>query len=981
MLAFFDRTRALDWRTGALLMATVAVVALGAMNLRARVQEMNHPAVPHDGVTWIDRDAGVVAERVEPGGPAARAGLRRGDHLVGISLDGGYEFDGVDRASHVQLYLDKAGVGSPISFMIERRNPPGDVSRAAADIAELIPRPQRFWLGMYLALIGLVYLVIGLYVLIRQGRAQNTRHFYLICLTAFVVHAYSFTEKLDSLDWAVFYADNLALLLLAPLFVHFCAIFPERRAVVEKRPWISAFIYLPAIFMMAVEVSIPTLIHPSAASGLRLRHLLDRAEMIQFSLGFMLGGALLVRTFVKAQTPVLRQQVKWVVWGLGLSIFPFTIFQLYSTILGSQASVWVEALAVGPLILIPLSFGYSIVRYRLMDVDVIMRRSFAHIAATLTVVAAYALLLVFAADRVAQIAPAWATRTVNIMGMLAVAMLFAPLKNRIQVAIDRLFYGERYDLRMGLSEFSRMLSATTALGPLLDSVSQRLREMLSVERVVIWREDDKLPEVYRPALVHGLADVTHLADNLAGLIRAAGAGHRVLAVEEHESIARLRDSQLEGIHYFVPCFIRQRMIAVIGLGRATGGELLSSEDIDLLKALAPYIAIALENSLLYREQAERAEELAQLKEFNESIIESINVGILAVNYDGVITTWNSALEELLGISREQALYRLIEQVIDPDLVRALRDVTGEFGWAVPDARSIYKFRMASAAGEPVIANVSIAPFETRAGQKVGALIVIEDTSHRIRLERQLQQSEKLSSIGLLAAGVAHEVNTPLTGISSYTQMLLKQLPQRDPRSQLLEKIQAQAKRASDIVSNLLNFSRMGNSEFVDVDIHQVLNDTLQLLESQLRSPGIKLVKDYAEELPPVRGNPITLQQVFMNLILNAKDAMPKGGALSISTDHTDGMVLIDVSDTGEGIAQEHITRIYDPFFTTKGVGQGTGLGLAVTYGILQEHGGGILVESRLGSGSRFTVKLPAAAAVPSTYAKRRGAGLRVASGD
>ncbi|MBI4469080.1 MAG: PAS domain S-box protein [Acidobacteria bacterium] len=978
MSAVAEELRSLGWRSTILLLLTFAGVLLCGVNFHARFREMQRPAVATDGVVWAERDARLIADRVDPDGPASRAGIRNGDRLAGISLDGGYGFDQVDRAGDVQIYLEKVGVGNPISYLVERRNAYGDATRAAADLIELQPKSQRFWLGMYMALIGVVYLLIGLYLLLRQGRAQHTRHFYLICLTAFIVHAYSFTQRLDSLDWAVFYADNLALIFLAPLFVHFCAVFPERRAVVEKRPWISALIYVPAVAMMLVEVAIPTIIHPTGANALRLRGLLDAAELTQFSMGFLLGGALLVRTFVGARSPILRQQMKWVVWGLGLSITPFTLYELYKVVSHTHPG-WLEALAVGPLILIPLSFGYSIVRYRLMDVDVIMRRSFAHIAATLTVVGAYTLLLVFGADRVREMAPPWATRTINIVGMLVVAMLFTPLKNRIQVAIDRLFYGARYSSRMGLSEFSRTLSATTALAPLLNSISQRLREMLSVEQIVIWREDEKNPEHYTSALVDGMSEPAELADDLAAWIRAAAAGNRVLLVDDQDSNVWRHGEHLEEIHYFVPCFIRQRMIAVIGLGRAAGGDLLSSEDLDLLKALSPYIAVALENSLLYREQAERAEELADLKEFNESIIESINVGILVVDYDGVITTWNSALEELLGVARARALDRSIEEILDADLVRALRDVTGEFGWAVPDQRSIYKFRISGSGREELTVNVSVAPFETRAGQKVGALIVLEDMTQRIRLEQQLQQSEKLSSIGLLAAGVAHEVNTPLTGISSYTQMLLKQLPQRDPRAQLLEKIQAQAKRASDIVSNLLNFSRTGSSEFADLDIHQVLNDTLQLLEPQLRSSRLTLVKEFAEDLYPVRGNAIKLQQVFMNLVLNARDAMPGGGVLTITTSERSGTALIVVNDTGVGIPQEHITRIYDPFFTTKGVGQGTGLGLAVSYGILQEHGGGILVESNLGSGSRFTVKLPVAPAA--LYPKRRAGGLRVATGD
>jgi signal transduction histidine kinase len=242
----------------------------------------------------------------------------------------------------------------------------------------------------------------------------------------------------------------------------------------------------------------------------------------------------------------------------------------------------------------------------------------------------------------------------------------------------------------------------------------------------------------------------------------------------------------------------------------------------------------------------------------------------------------------------------------------------------------------------------------------GTLIVIENVTERVHLEKQLQEREKLSSIGLLAAGVAHEVNTPLAGISSYTQMLLQQISDADPKHQLLNKIHAQTVRASGIVNNLLNFSRTGDAQFSEVDINRVLDDTLQLLEPQLRNTRVEIYRNCLPDLPAGYGNPSKLQQVFMNLVLNARDAMPLGGRLTIQTRLVETSIVVDFHDTGIGMAPEVIARIYDPFFTTKEVGQGTGLGLALSYGIIQEHGGRIFVESRPREGTHFTIKLPTA---------------------
>src|SRR5215213_2526895 len=348
-----------------------------------------------------------------------------------------------------------------------------------------------------------------------------------------------------------------------------------------------------------------------------------------------------------------------------------------------------------------------------------------------------------------------------------------------------------------------------------------------------------------------------------------------------------------------------------------------------------------------------------LKEFNESIIESINVGLLAVDLEGCVTRLNSALEHILDLRRDAAVGRRVEDLFSEDFADTLKQVLGKDGWRLKEIRNIYKLHTATRGNRSLVLNIALAPLQDAQGQ-TGALVVLEDVTARITLEEQLQQREKLSSIGLLAAGVAHEVNTPLTGVSSYTQMLLGMIPETDPKHALLLKVQKQTERATNIAGNLLNFSRGGNStEFIAIDINKLLDDTLQLLEPQMRKSRVEVVKDYSDEKPKVLGNAGKLQQVFTNLILNACDAMLGGGTITLMTalDENDE-VVIEVSDTGEGIAPENLSKIYDPFFTTKGVGSGTGLGLAVSYGIVQEHAGSIEATSKPGAGTTFHLVFP-----------------------
>jgi hypothetical protein len=269
-------------------------------------------------------------------------------------------------------------------------------------------------------------------------------------------------------------------------------------------------------------------------------------------------------------------------------------------------------------------------------------------------------------------------------------------------------------------------------------------------------------------------------------------------------------------------------------------------------------------------------------------------------------------------------------------------------------------RLATPDGDERDLQLSVSAFRGSPDRRV---LVVEDMTDRIRAERALAERERLASLGVLAAGVAHEVNTPLTGISSFTQMLLEQAEPDDPRTRLLEKIERQTFRAAKIVNGLLNLARPARVDRGPVDLHAVVSDVLSLLEHQFKTGRIQVRKEFAPRAPVVEGSEYKLQQVFLNLFLNARDAMPKGGWLTIATRASGDAAVVEVADTGSGIAPEHLSRIYDPFFTTKAIGQGTGLGLSITYGILQEHGGSIACESAVGQGTRFQVTLPLAVGV------------------
>jgi PAS domain S-box-containing protein len=602
-----------------------------------------------------------------------------------------------------------------------------------------------------------------------------------------------------------------------------------------------------------------------------------------------------------------------------------------------------------------------------MDVEVIIKRGLVYAAAIAAIAAIYAVLLKIAS----AVFLGGGDRINNVIAMLAtlvVVLLAAPVKNAIQTALDRVYYRDRYDYRRALVAFARDLNSDLDLARLSQRLVARVVETLVVDRMALLlaplasRRGPDFTMIaaagFDAAPPPDLARSSELAARLL-------AGHTV-AVDDPAAARRVSADELAfwreaGIHYFVPCVSKEGTIAVMALGRKASMEPLSSEDMALLAAVAGQAATALENGRLYRELRVKADELDRMREFSENILESLNDGLAVVDLQERVVRWNRRLEALSGVTRADAVGRPLEALLDPAFVERLRAARRD----APAGATLYRVPLAIGRGDVkrrLLVNVAAAPLGTPDGAVAGAIVIIEDISSRVQLEEQLQISEKMASIGLLAAGVAHEVNTPLTGISSFTQMLLDRADPEDPKTKVLEKIERQTFRAAKIVNGLLNLARPAQVDSGPVDINTVVNDVLTLLEHQFKTGSIQVRKELAEVSPIVQGTEYKLQQVFLNLFLNARDAMPKGGWLSISTRALSGHASIEIADTGSGIPAECLSRIYDPFFTTKDIGKGTGLGLSITYGIVQEHGGTITCDSSVGNGTRFTLTLPLATA-------------------
>jgi two-component system, NtrC family, sensor kinase len=600
------------------------------------------------------------------------------------------------------------------------------------------------------------------------------------------------------------------------LFLHFVLTFPEKRWFVRKHWWAIPLLYLPGLLLLAIQIlSIARL----RASEL-LRWDLDRLQMAYLALLFVAAAAVLLYNYATARTTILRQQLKWITRGTILAITPFTLFYVIPYLLG-DSGVKVSVLSLG---ILPLTFGYAIFRYRLMDVDLIFKRGMVYTLAAAAIVAAYFALVAAVAELVHARVPSSGPIGL-VLAIVVTALLFDPVRKWIQERIDQFFYRTRYDYRKTLIEFGRELSSETDLDKMLSSVVERLSRTLLVDRMAIFLAVEETPGSFVIAKSFGIGQTPGLDLSFLSAPRPEMAAGHLFFDNTHqvprEPLSAQKTIAKLDLNYYIPCTAQKRTIAVLGLGKTVDGDFLSSEDVELLETLAGYLGIAIQNARLYASLEQKAAQYERLKDFNENIVESINVGVLAVDLEDRIESWNSQMEVMYALPRWQAVSQPLSAVFPAAFVEEFYRVRQN-----PGIHNVYKFRLGTKAGEIRIVNVAIAPLVARNFNVVGRLIIMDDITERVELEAQLFQADKLSSIGLLAAGVAHEVNTPLAVISSYAQLLAKQLQGDPKKGGLLEKITAQTFRASEIVNNLLNFSRTSGSEFADVNVNKIIVDTL-----------------------------------------------------------------------------------------------------------------------------------------------------------
>ena len=613
-----------------------------------------------------------------------------------------------------------------------------------------------------------------------------------------------------------------------------------------------------------------------------------------------------------------------------------------------------------PLAIVPLTFAWAILRYKLWDIAVVVRESVSTALTVLLAGAAFALAhLVVSRSLPAHLG--LARDFLSFGSGVVIAGLLLPTRRRVDSALERLQYGRAMAKRRALQRLGRDLLTERDLERLCSELLNELCDGLDLEVANLYLID-------RPGSMAAVArdeEPGVSGDGVRGVPRRIALdelGPQIWS-REVEALSGVSFGTggpeprqrlfMAGYRYAFPLTVRDQPVGLLVVGFRLGEIPLSSDDLDLVRQLAGGAALAIENARLLDELGHRLDEVLELQSFNAGIIESSPAGIAVIDPEERILTANAAFARLVEAPDDGLVGAVAGELLPIEPVPEPGEGLTEISYCDVDG------------GEHHL-QVSVAAFQP-AGSADPAealrLLLVHDVSERVAMEKALREKDRLAALGILAAGVAHEVNTPITGISSYAQMLLAETPEDDPRYEILKKVEKQTFRAARIVNNLLEFARNRTEELHPVDLVPLIGEALDLLSERRARRGVRLDLDLPEEGPEgeplvVMGSDGELQQVITNLALNAIDAMPDGGDLHLAARRAGDWIELLVSDTGAGIAAEEVERIFEPFYSTKVGRGGTGLGLSISYDIIRRHGGDVEVESVPGDGTRFTVRLP-----------------------
>jgi hypothetical protein len=765
------------------------------------------------------------------------------------------------------------------------------------------PRPRVDPVYLARTVVALFGLACAVFALHRTSRSEVPT-FILLAIAAFILAVVPHRTASSALILNILH--RMAGAGLSFFLVRFFAIFPRRRRLPRWWDPLTAVVMVASGATAFLPESHP--VWQVMASALR----------VAFGLSLLTAAGLQVASWREAiRLARVRRQVEWTALGMVVGLLPYLGLVMVAGWLGISFPPY-SWLTVLPMVAVPLGLLAGLTEYRLWDLEAITRDS---LSLALFVVLGG---LIFAA--INQVLLSYASEVGSLRHIVAFAtgvllvMLLAPIRNQVERFLDRWLYHGRPAPRSLLTHSSRDLARET-------DPRQFFTEALDVDAVA-----------------------AYLRAHDGSFVRVTG--DAALPETLPQTITRTpfpsaSESELprSGLTRRLPLERATVIHGLLYLGLRRGIFPFGSEENEVIAAFMAQAALGLESARLLDDLRRRAEEYRILHANTQRIIESSAAAILVCDARGLILSANGRAAGILAEEETDLIGRRLDDVVelpanwDPHL--PLHAVNAEASTRSSSPRH-------------VVMAVSILEFER--GQFNGRVVVMQDTTELRELETRLREQERLAALGRLAAGLAHEINTPLTGIASFAQMLESMTSDDDPRSSLVHKIVAQSFRVSRIVANLRELVRGDQSHFAAVDLHALVESTRSEVLRSLSTESTVVVE--SSDVPVwVWGQHGTLELAVSNLLRNAIEASPTGGAVRIRVVDDDDRAGIDIDDEGPGIPEELRQRVFEPFFTTRSEQGGTGLGLAITRDIIQQHGGQLHFEVSPQRGTRASFRI------------------------
>lgn len=700
-----------------------------------------------------------------------------------------------------------------------------------------------------------------------------------------------------------------------------------------------------------------------------------------FPLYTILFSGIGVYTFIVLYRKILfsrglvRYQYRFFIGGILVSYVMGSLSNIFLPLLGVKA---IDLRPFGPVftLIMIASISYAIVKFRLMDIRLALRKVVANIF-TIVLFAGVFISLLLVAEKNSQGFVEANILYFIILPIILTALFYQPVKDQIQFLVNLVFFRGRDDYHDIMLEENKSMISILNMDKLLHFLVDKMVNTISIESAVFFlKEVDgsftlaaeeyllNPPPVQADRLLQSDNPLVNYLQEKASIMLLTDL-NGMRDAEKRELLSA--EMKKLGAEAAVPVLMEGRLEGILFLGYKQSGDPYSREDVHLFSALALHVAVALKNAQLYNE-------ILDIKQYLENILKNMGNGLIAVDAQGRITTFNSSAKKLTGIHPDKdVLGRGIEEVLDPVLADAILH-TLKSG----RNKSEVEIELPSDLSSSYLCCSTARVGSLETGEQ-GAIMVLSDLTRIKELEREKNRTEKLASLGKLAAGIAHEIKNPLVSIKTFAELLPEKYDDYEFRHTFSQIVTGEINRINKLIMELLNFSRNNRPYLEKVDIWELMEEVLLLLFPRIDSQKILLHKNCHGDALVVKADREQMKQALFNICVNAVQAMPGGGelwvdvcllpervpagkSLSSSTGGSPdsaaaGKLKIMIKDTGTGIAPEQQNRIFDPFYTTKP--DGVGMGLSISHRIITDHGGSVQFFSN-STGTVFEIYLPAA---------------------